>query len=76
MNTRRGAPADGATETEKINDAEIVRLLSQRFGDGLIYLADETDREILCRAIKTGLVSPDGHLTTDGYRALKRGVRD
>lgn len=57
-------------------EAEIARLLSQRFGDGLVYIAEETDHEILRHAMAQGLVSSDGHLTAAGYRALKRNVRD
>lgn len=57
-------------------EAEIARLLSQRFGDGLVYIAEENDHELLRRAVADGLVSSDGHLTAAGYRILKRCVRD
>ena len=59
-----------------VNRKEVVRLLSQRFGDGLIYMTDDTDQEILRHAVETGLVSSDGQLTPAGYRVLKRSIRD
>lgn len=76
MNPTRRARVAGVSDNAEVNQAEIIRLLSQRFGDGLIYLADDTDQEILRRAMETGLVSADGHLTTAGYRVLKRSARD
>ncbi len=76
MNPTRRARVAGVSDNAEVNQAEIIRLLSQRFGDGLIYLADDADQEILRRAMETGLVSPDGHLTTAGYRVLKRSARD
>ena len=57
-------------------EAEIARLLSQRFGDGLVYIAEERDHKLLEQAVADGLVSSDGHLTVAGYRALKRSARD
>lgn len=76
MNPSYRARTGRAAAKMKVNQTEIVRLLSQHFGDGLVYLADDTDQEILRQAIDAGLVSPDGQLTTAGYRALKRSLRD
>jgi len=60
----------------KIGDAAMTRLLSQRFGDGLVYIAEDSDRELLQQAMANGLVSGDGHLTSAGHRLLKRSLRD
>ncbi len=76
MNPSYRARTRRAAAKVKVNQAEIVRLLSQRFGDGLVYMADDTDQEILRQTIDAGLVSPDGHVTPAGFRALKRGLRD
>lgn len=46
----------------------IARLLDQRFGDGLVYLREAADRDVLRRAIQLGLISADGYLTTSGFR--------
>lgn len=76
MNSSYRARTGRAAAKVKVNQAEVVRLLSQRFGDGLVYMAEDADQEILRQAIDAGLVSADGQLTTAGYRALKRSLRD
>ncbi len=71
--SRRSArvPADA-----KFNEAQVARFLSQHFGDRLVYMAEESDHEVLRHAMESGLISTDGHLTAAGYRALKRSVGD
>lgn len=59
-----------------IDSRDFVRLLSQHFGDGLVYLADEADRLLLKTAIDDGLISPDGHVTAAGYRLWRRATAD
>lgn len=59
-----------------INRGDFVRLLSQHFGDGLVYMADEADRLLLKTAIDVGLISPDGHVTAAGYRLWRRASSD
>lgn len=76
MNSSRRARAENAAKSSISNDADMIRLLSQRFGDGLVYLADDADEEILRLAVKSGLVSADGHLTSAGHRLLQRSLRD
>ena len=55
---------------------DFVRLLSQHFGDGLVYMADDADRQLLKTAIDVGLISPDGHVTAEGYRLWRRATLD
>lgn len=76
MNPSRHARAAGIATDANAQETEIARLLSQRFGDGLIYIAEEADHEILRRAMANGLVSTDGHLTAAGYRTLRRSAPD
>lgn len=59
-----------------IDRGDFVRLLSQHFGDGLVYMADEADRLLLESAIDVGLISPDGHVTAAGYRLWRRAAPD
>ncbi|HEY5701393.1 MAG TPA: hypothetical protein VIT83_04835 [Gammaproteobacteria bacterium] len=59
-----------------LDSRDFVRLLSQHFGDGLVYLADEADRLLLKTAIDDGLISPDGHVTAAGYRLWRRATSD
>lgn len=61
-----------ATRPLRSNDVELTRLLSQRFGDGLIYLSGQSDRTLLQGAIDRGLVSTDGQITAAGYRLCRR----
>ncbi|MDH3317186.1 MAG: hypothetical protein OER43_15660 [Gammaproteobacteria bacterium] len=74
LSRRRRVPRVAADATSK--EAEVARLLSQHFGDGLVYMVEESDHEVLRHAMESGLISTDGHLTVAGYRTLKRSVRD
>lgn len=74
LSRRRRIPRVAADATSK--EAEVARLLSQHFGDRLVYMAEESDHEILRSAMESGLISTDGHLTATGYRALRRSVGD
>ncbi len=76
MNSSRRARGEDTARSLMSNDTDMIRLLSQRFGDGLVYLADDADEEVLRLAVKSGLVSADGHLTSAGHRLLKRSLRD
>ena len=59
-----------------IDSQDFVKLLSQHFGDGLVYLADEGDRVLLKAAVDYGLISLDGHVTVAGYRLWRRITPD
>ncbi len=50
-------------------DDAVLRVLTHRFGDGLVYLQDAGERHAYRRAIALGLVGHDGYLTPAG-RAL------
>ncbi|MDX1512769.1 MAG: hypothetical protein R3174_03405 [Gammaproteobacteria bacterium] len=67
---------DAKTESRNVETKDFVRLLSQHFGDGLVYLADEADRLLLKTAIDDGLISPDGHVTAAGYRLWRQATFD
>ena len=47
-------------------------LLDHRYGDGLVYLREASERSILSRAIRRGLVSAEGYLTPAGLALLAR----
>lgn len=68
--------ADTAATRGHTLRGELARLLSQRFGDGLVYLADSDDHRLLREAVASGLVSRDGQLTAAGYRILRRSSKD
>ncbi len=51
-------------------DPELRELLEHRYGDGLVYLREPADREILARAERMGFVTPEGYLTAVGRAAL------
>ena len=48
----------------------IARLLGHRFGDGLVYLRDESERKLFKLAVELGLVSGEGYLTPEGHSFL------
>ena len=48
----------------------IARLLGHRFGDGLVYFRDESERKLFGLAVELGLVSREGYLTPEGQSFL------
>ena len=48
----------------------IARLLGHRFGDGLVYLRDESERKLFGLAVEWGLLSREGYLTPEGHSFL------
>ena len=48
----------------------IARLLGHRFGDGLVYLRDESERKSFALAVEWGLISREGYLTPEGHSFL------
>ena len=73
--TQQSEPKDGDSKSG-IDSRDFIRLLSQHFGDGLVYLADDADRLLLKNAIDYGLISPDGRVTAAGYRLWRRASGD
>ena len=51
-------------------EPELLKLLDHRYGDGLVYLREDEERGLLARAIRLGLVSPDGYITPKGQSAI------
>ena len=54
-------------------DIDLIALLGQRYGDGLVYLRGGNDHALLQRAIQMGLVSDDGYLTPSGQHFCASG---
>jgi len=54
----------------------LIDLLERRFGDGSLYLRNDTDRQLLSRAVNLGLVSREGYLTAAGKRFVQTGTLD
>ena len=50
--------------------AGIARLLGHRFGDGLVYFRDESERGLFAIAVEWGLISREGYLTPEGHSFL------
>ena len=48
----------------------IARLLGHRFGDGLVYIRDESERKLFGLAVELGLLSHEGYLTPEGHSFL------
>ena len=53
-------------------DREVMKLLSQRYGDGLVYLHEPAQHPHYERAVHLGLVSADGYLTAAGQSLINR----
>ena len=52
------------------NSSGIARLLGHRFGDGLVYFRDESERKLFELAVELGLLSHEGYLTPEGHSFL------
>lgn len=57
-------------------ESGILQLLSHRYGDGLVYLRDATERKAYTVAVGRGLISEEGYLTAAGRALLARAGRD
>lgn len=57
--------------TEKLKYDELVKLLNQRFGDGIIYQSRSDDRNVYRSASNMGYISKDGYITSKGRKAAK-----
>lgn len=53
-------------------DRSVVRLLTQRYGDGQVYLNEGDDPRPYEQAVNLGLVSTEGYLTAAGYSLVSR----
>lgn len=58
--------SDNRTETH----SGIARLLGHRYGDGLVYFRDESERSLFNLAVEWGLLSGEGYLTPEGQTFL------
>jgi hypothetical protein len=53
-------------------DEGIVKLLGHRYGDGLVYLENGSEHHLFHKAVRLGLVSPEGYVTPRGLSILAR----
>lgn len=63
------------SDTPESIDRDIIQLLSHRYGDGLVYLRERTERSLFDRAVRLGLITREGYLTPTG-RAILAGYSD
>ncbi len=57
-------------------DQALLQLLAHRFGDGLVYLRDDSERRLFERAMSMGLVDREGYLTPAGRSLVARFNND
>jgi hypothetical protein len=53
-------------------DQEILNLLGHRYGDGLVYLRNDSEEQLFHEAVRLGLVSSEGYVTPRGLSLLAR----
>ena len=53
-------------------DQALLELLGHRYGDGLVYLQDDTEQPLFHAAVRMGLVSSEGYVTPRGLSLLAR----
>ena len=53
-------------------DQAMLILLGHRYGDGLVYLRNDGERQLYHEAVRLGLVSSEGYLTPRGLSLLAR----
>ena len=58
-------------QTDDVDQA-IVMLLGHRYGDGLVYLRNDTEEQLYHEAVRLGLVSSEGYVTPRGLSLLAR----
>jgi hypothetical protein len=59
-------------ETSQDVERGILRLLGHRYGDGLVYLRNAAEQQLLHEAVRLGLVSSEGYVTPQGLALLAR----
>ena len=59
------------SQTEDVDQA-IVMLLGHRYGDGLVYLRNDSEEQLYHEAVRLGLVSSEGYVTPRGLSLLAR----
>lgn len=66
---RQGQEQPGQTDDV---DQAILELLGHRYGDGLVYLRNETEKQLFDEAVQLGLVSSEGYVTPRGLSLVAR----
>lgn len=57
-------------------ETALLRLLGHRYGDGLVYLGDDTERGLFAQAVTLGFINREGYLTRAGRSLLARHEDD
>ena len=58
------------SRAEPDSGSGIARLLEHRYGDGLVYFRDRSERYLFNLAVERGLISREGYLTPEGRSFL------
>jgi len=53
-------------------DPAVLSVLGHRYGDGLVYLRNNSEQPAFDRAVRLGLVSSEGYVTPRGLSVLAR----
>ncbi|MDX2313136.1 MAG: hypothetical protein QNL90_03600 [Gammaproteobacteria bacterium] len=71
MDSEEMALQEQQSQTEDVDQA-IVMLLGHRYGDGLVYLRNDSEEQLYHEAVRLGLVSSEGYVTPRGLSLLAR----
>ena len=71
MDNEEMAIQEQQRQTDDVDHA-ILMLLGHRYGDGLVYLRNNTEEQLYHEAVRLGLVSSEGYVTPRGLSLLAR----
>ena len=60
-----------AGQAEDVDQAILI-VLGHRYGDGLVYLRNDSEQPAFDQAVRLGFVSPEGYVTPRGLSVLAR----
>lgn len=50
----------------RVSESDIVKILSNRFGDGVVYMSKNMPKRVYHLAVKRGFISQEGYITRKG----------
>jgi len=50
----------------RVSESDIVKILSNRFGDGVVYMSKNMPKRVYNLAVKRGFISQEGYITRKG----------
>jgi hypothetical protein len=71
MDSEEMALQEQQRQTDDVDQA-ILMLLGHRYGDGLVYLRNDSEESLFHEAVRLGLVSSEGYVTPQGLSLLAR----